>query len=251
MGAALLLLLSLWGCDDYSSVARTDTIEAYEAYLAGSPSETNAFRATVRLEELYLAQARQQKTLEAWDAYLERWPAGTHLETARKEREGYLFAWAQARGTSTAWQKYLDEYPKGPRKNHSKAEAAVAAVAFAERNLKVGELSVRQINLAEDPQGPLDGTAYSYEVTLAGDQVVESFWYELQFLDAQDHVLITKDWPLVAPYSEYPVPVEDEKTVPMKPGETRTWEWWSDGAPEGFSGKLRLMPTRVRLAKEG
>jgi hypothetical protein len=251
MSPTLLLLLSLWACDDYSSVAKADTIEAYEAYLAGDPGETNAFRATVRLEELYLARARASKSLEDWDAYLARWPEGVHRETALKERESALFAWADSRATSAAWQKYVDEYPSAPRKNRVKAEAAVEAIAFAERWLKVSELSTRKINLAEDPAGPLNGTAYTYEVTLSGDKTLDAFWFELQYFGKDDQIVDRKAWPLVAPYGEYPVPVEDEKYVPMKPGETRTWEWWAEAEPEGFTGKLRLVPLRMRLAKEG
>jgi hypothetical protein len=250
MSYGLLLFLSLWACDDYGAAAKVDTIAAYETYLEDAPSGTKAFMATVRLEELYLDQARADKNLASWDAYLERWPKGVHVDAAKKEREVFLFNWAEARSNSAGWQKFLTEYPSAERRRRAKAKASLRATAFAEKYLKVSEVTSRKINLAEDPEGPLNGTEFSYQVTLAGDQELPSFWYELQFLGKDDVILDRKEWPLVASYAEYPVPVREEKTLPMKPGETRTWEWWSDGEPEGFTGNLRLTPRRMAVPKE-
>jgi hypothetical protein len=250
LASIFLAFLFALGCDPYAEVARTDTIEAYEAYLADNPSGANAFTAEVRLEELYLQKARTEKSLESWDAYLKRWPKGIHIEAAMKEREEFLFSWAESRGDATSWKKFLDEYPTAQRRRMSKAKRAYKAASFAETNLDVSDLRVTKINLAEDPDGPLNGTSFAFDVTYKGDKPLVSMWFAGQFLDKQGKIIDTKEWPLVAPYVEYPVPVEEEKTVPMKSGETRTWDWWADALPEGFDGKVILQPIKVRLADE-
>jgi hypothetical protein len=241
-------MLGLMACDNYADVTKTDTIEAYEVYITENPGTSNSFTAEIRLEELYLKKARTDKTLEAWDAYIARWPKGNHREAAMDEREVFLFAWAEARGTAAGWQTFIKEYPTAKRKRMSKAKAAMKATTFAEAHLTVGELVTTQINMAEDPEGPLNGSSYKFDVTYRGEGDLESMWFEARFLDKDGNAVESKSWPVVAPYVEYPVPVEEEKTVPMKSGETRTWDWWDSKLPEAFSGKVVLMPLRVRVA---
>ncbi len=52
-------------------------------------------------------------------------------------------------------------------------------------------------------------------------------------------------WPLVS--SNYGIPVPEEKKVPVKPGETRTWDLMTGSVPEGFdeNSKVRLVATGV------
>jgi hypothetical protein len=245
---ALLALLSLSACDDYDEVQRADDIATYEAWLKENPSHSKVFVANIRLEELYLEKARQEKTLAAWDAYLERWPKGRHHDKALEERESHLYDWAFQEGTKAAWQKWIDQYPKGFSKHRGVAKASLAATTYAEK-MTITEIKTRKVNLAEDPEGPLDGTEFAVEITNNGDDTLEAFVLRIHYLDAKGKSLGNRVWPLVGTSRDFKVPVEEEKKVPMKPGETRTWAWWTGDLPDGFS-KAVVHPARVRPVRE-
>jgi hypothetical protein len=244
--AALLWLLA---CDPYPSVARTDTIEAYQGYLAEHPTGANALRAQVRLEELVLERARASGSLEDWDAYLAAFPDGYHRETALKERETSLFTWARNEATVEAWDTFLREYPRPGRGRKTEAEDGREAAAYAV-HLTTGPVVIDKVNLADDPAGPLDGTRFRMDVTHGGDKAIETLWYRIHYLDAAGRSLDERTWPLVAPYKTYPVPVPDEQTFPMEPGETRTWEWSTGALPEGFADKVRVVPYEIHFVGE-
>ncbi len=246
MRAVLLPLLLLLACDGFGDVQRADTIDGYETWLTENPGHTKAFEANIRLEELYLAKARESGTLDTWDEYLKRWPKGHHHEAALKEREGHLFAWAQWEANEAGWKRYLTEYAKGFPKHTAVARAGLKATAYA-TNLSITDVVARKINLAEDPEGPLDGMAFTSEITNNGDQTIEALWFVLHYLDEAGKSVGSRKWPVVAPYAEFPVPIEEERTVPMKPGETRTWEWWAGDFPKSYAGKTRLVPMRIRF----
>jgi hypothetical protein len=252
MRALLIVALLALGvaCDTYGEVLKTDTIEAYEVWLKENPTHSKTFEANIRLEELYLQRARTSGKLEDWDAYLKRWPEGRHRDAARTEREEHLFTWAKDEATSEAWERYLGEYTEGFAAHRNAAKAGLEASTYA-RQMTFGEVKTRQVNLAEDPTGPMDGTAFTVEVQNNGDKTLEAMWLRIHYLGADGASLGSREWPLVAPYVEYPVPVPDEQTVPMKPGEVRTWEWWTGDLPEGFSGKAKVVPVRLRYAAGG
>lgn len=247
----LLTLATLWACDPYLDVQKADTVEAYEAYLAEHPTGTNAFRAQVRLEELVLARAREQRTPEAYDAFLSRFGStSVHADAARQEREDALFDHAGATGTVEAWEAFVADYPNAGKGRAAKARKALEAARYAPF-LKPTEVRVTKINLAEDPEGPLDGTGFEADFTNTGDKVVAYYQVRIHYLDAQGRSLGAREWPLVAPYRDYPVPVEEALTVPMAPGETRTWSWASGNLPEGFAGRARLEPVEIRFFEPG
>ncbi|MCA9572350.1 MAG: hypothetical protein KC656_31135, partial [Myxococcales bacterium] len=243
-----LLLATGLACDDFGAVQREDTIPAYEAYLADHTTGPNVFRAQVRLEELYLAKARDSGKLEDWDAYLERFPKGQHTDAAIAEREASLFAWAEWEATPEAWKTFLDEYPKPRDKRGTPARDGLEATTYAP-HLSNGPMDIHDVNLAEDPTGPMNGKAFVVDVTNEGDKTIVQLWYRIHYLDADGHSLGYREWPVVAPLRNFPVPVEDDKTVPMKPGETRRWEWWTGDLPERFAGKARVIPIRIRFAE--
>lgn len=245
-----LALATAVGCDDYGAVQQEDTIEAYERYLAENPDSSNAFTANIRLEELYLDKARKEATLEAYDAYLARWPEGIHTETAHAERESMLYTRAQREGTAQAWRTFLEEYPKAKPRQARTARRALEAAEYVEAHMTIGPIASEKVNLAEDPQGPLNGTRFSTAITHDGERTVASLWFRLFYLNEQGGILDTDEWPLVAPYAEFPVPVPEAQTLPMAPGETRTWEWSTGDLPERFSGEVRIRPYKIRFADD-
>ncbi|RME23902.1 MAG: hypothetical protein D6798_12515, partial [Deltaproteobacteria bacterium] len=229
----LPVVLSLSACrSPFATAQEQDTIEAYEAFLEANPNSPFVTQASLRLEELYLEKARSEKTLEAYDDYLARYPDGKLRDKAIEERRQFLFEWASEQDTPEAWQKFLDEYPTGDRK--LKQEARQRLNMAKHRDIvTVGPVSIEQVNLAENPDGPLDGWGFYADVTVGGDREVEKLVMEVAYLGADGQVLDTREWPVVAPALPGNLPVEEEFKIPMKPGETRTFEWTTGDLPAG------------------
>jgi hypothetical protein len=240
--AALLFLVCLGCGDNFQQVQRVDTIEAYEQYLVEYPDGRFVLQANSRLESLYLDKARAEKNLEAYDAYLERFPEGDLRTKALGEREEFLFDWARSENTAESWDTFLAEYPKAQKDRRSRAKRMVSVHEYQPK-LDIEAPTMEQINLAEDPEGPLNGWRFEVLVTNNGDKTIESLSMTMEYLDGDARPLESKEWPLVAPY--WPTPIEQERKVPMKPGETRPWEWSTGSVPEGWARRVRVYPSRI------
>lgn len=249
MRALMLLALPLFlaACDNFEEVQQADSIEAYEEYLEANPSSRWRIQAESRLEELYLERAAEQEDLSAYDAYLDRFPEGYLLDRAMKEREDFLWSWAQEQNSIEGWKKYLEEYPRAKKKRKERAQSALEVAEFLPQ-LEHGPILKERVNLAEDPEGPLNGWSFTMEVSNNSEEHIRFLNYEIAYLDEEGSTLTRKSWPLVARY--YPVPIEEERKVPIAPGESREW-WWTDGnMPDGWSGKVKVYPTSIKLGLE-
>ncbi len=253
----MLTLLMLACGTSFSEVQKTDSIEAYEAWIAENPGSPQMTLAEIRVEELYLEKAREDQTLEAYDIYLGKYgdTGGRLAEKAREERETFLFGWAQEENTIGSWQTYLDEYPNGGgkegRKNRKESTARINVLGY-HANLDIGPVEVEAVNLAEDPDGPLNGWLFIADVTNNGDEALSMLNMELQYLNAEGKVIESDRWPLVAPQAPGNLPIEEEWKVPVQPGETRTYSYM-DTAPQapGWSKKAKLVPVNVAFLVEG
>lgn len=243
--ALLALTLALGACaDPFATAQKADTVEAYEQYLAENPTGRFHLQASSRLESLYLEKARAEKSLEAYDAYLARFPEGALYEKAITEREQFLFDWARHNDTLEAWEKFLAEYPRADKSRRGKAKNMVAVHGYLE-HLAFTETKAEEVNLAEDPKGPKDGWGFFVDVTNNGPETINALWLTIEYLDAEGRALDTRDWPVVAP--QFPVPMQEEYMVPMKPGETRTWFWSTGSLPETWSKQVKVFPSRIEL----
>jgi len=242
----LFAAMLLAGCDNFHAVQQADTIEAYEAYLQAHPNSRMRFQAVTRLEELYLDRAKEEGTLEAYDAYFERFPEGSYLERAKKEREDLLYGWTIDQNTVEAWEKYLAEYPKADKKRKQKAKRALKMAEYRP-DLSLSEPRNQRVNLAEDPEGPLDGWKYEVDVTNNGDRTLSYLALTIRWQEP-GKIPAREEWPVVA--ERWPVPMEDEKKAPMKPGETRTWEWTTRKIPADYAGEIVVQPTAVATLGE-
>lgn len=236
--AALVLFALLAGCDDFHAVQQADTIEAYEAWIAENPDHRMMLHATTRLEDLYLERARGAGSLAAYDAYLARFPEGVYRDKAMAEREAFLFDQAAARDTVAAWEAFLAEYPRASKKRKAAARAAIAVAGYRE-HLTLSPPRLERVNLAEDPEGPLDGWAVRVDVTNTGEETLQTL-----ILGAELPAGL-REWPVAAP--TWRVPLEEELRAPLRPGETRTWTWTTGELPESFEGELVVRPTSIRL----
>ena len=241
--AALVALLSLGACDPYPQVKRDDTIEAYETYLKEHPNSRNVMKANTRLQQLYWEKAEAAKTLEAYDEYMERFPDGIFREKAYKNREKHLWEWAEAENTVESWQKYIDTYPSFDTKKAKKAKSAREVMEHAP-NLPMGKLEMAKANLAEDPEGPLNGYMFSVDVTNNTDKTIVYLGMRIRFYDADGKRVGSEKWAVVS--SNFGIPVEEEKKIPIKPGETRKWELLTD-VPDGFAEKADLAYTGIKF----
>lgn len=242
----LTFLLLLCACDNYAEVKAADTIEAYENYLKQNPDSRNTLEARSRLEALYMERARKDRTLEAYDAYMERFPKGVFAKAAFEEREQYLWTWADVEDTPEAWARYLEEYPASNAVKVRKAKRRKAATEYRS-NLSWTEPTIEQANLAEDPEGPLNGWKFTAEVTNNGDKTLKGLTLTLSFLGDDGSKLGEESWPAAA--TNYGVPVEEFRKEPIKPGETRQWELLTGESPQGWNQRVKLVPTSVTFKK--
>jgi len=246
----LLLAFGLGGCQDpFAAAQQKDDIASYETFLAGNPNSPFTTQASLRLEELYLEKARDDKTLDAYDTYLAKYPKGTLHDKAVDERRQFLFKWADQEDTVEAWQKFLDEYPSGDRKMKVEARTRLN-MAEHKGIVDIGAPSIEQVNLAENPDGPLDGWGVYADVAVQGDKDVSTLVIQVAYLGSDGQVLDTRDWPVVAPHLPGNMPVEEAFKVPMKPGEKRTFEWTSGDMPAGWSKKVALKPVDIKFVGE-
>ncbi len=256
LAALAVFLLTACGGPNYYDAQKLDTIAAYEEFIAAKPNDPQVFPAKTRLEELYLDKAVAAKTLEAFDEFLEKFPKSVLRDGAMKQREEFLYAWATDTNTQESLQKYLDEYPRGKKKRKGEIRRRIGVLDYID-NLSFGEVTITPVNLAEDPEGPLNGFAVSAPVTNNGRKVIETLMLELRFINTNGDVMMVEKWPVVAPQLPGNLPVEDEFKIPVKPGESRdlyftTWDPGTE-SPTGDKGmgtwskKVALTPIHIRF----
>lgn len=243
MRTFLVVGFMLAGCSDpFAAANEADTIEAYDKYLQENPDGRFVIQARSRLETLLLEKAKETRSIEAYDQYLERFPEGALRDEGQAEREALLFDLAKQENTEAAWKRYLDEYPKA-RKERKQTATRMLKVHRYLPELDVTAPRVQQINLAEDPNGPLDGWGVEVDVTNKGDKTFSDLRLTVQYLTPEGGVASEREWPLVAEY--WAVPATDEQKAPFQPGDTRTWEWTTGDVPSNWDRKVRVYVSRI------
>lgn len=246
----LIFLLSA-GCTDPFAVAQeADSIESYDQYLSENPSGAYRFQAETRVEELMLQKARDEKSLEAYDAVLERYPSGALKEKVTEEREEFLWAWADEQDTAEGYQKYLDEYPRGnkTKKNREEARRRLKMVQNKDR-LEISPVTVEQVNMANDPDGPLNGWGFFADVTNVGDKPIQTLWIQINLLDNDGNIIDTQREPLVDTVLPGRGWAPDEFKAPLKTGETRGWKHTSGDMPAGWSRRASIKPVKIAFVE--
>ncbi|MDG1483805.1 MAG: hypothetical protein P8R54_29710 [Myxococcota bacterium] len=248
--AALLLLLSTGCKDPFATAQESDSIDSYEAYLTENPSGAYRIQAESRVEELMLEKARAEKSLEAYDALLTRFPNGALKEKVTEERESFLFAWADEQDTAEGYQKYLDEYPRGTKtkKNREEARRRLKMAENKDR-LEVSPVTIEQVNMANDPDGPLNGWGFFADVTNVGDAPIQTLWIQVSMLDNDGNVIDTQKEPLVDTVLPGRGWAPDEFKAPLEPGETRSWKHTSGDLPAGWSRRASIKPVKIGFVK--
>jgi hypothetical protein len=246
---ALAATLSLTACGpSYEEYRKTDTIEGWEEYLSQTnPNNPHYYKAENRLAELEFEVAKAEGTPEALDAFLEKFSEPQFAPIRKKAdeiREDVIYNWADETGTAQAWEQFLEEFPKTKRKRKVEARKRIKMGQYIDQ-VALGPVRQERVNLAEDPEGPLNGWGWEIDVT----NNTEKAWYKLTmglyFLDDDGRVIDRRDWPVVAKYLPGYLPYETGFDKPMEPGETRTWEYTDGDVPDGWSRKVRIVPVNI------
>jgi hypothetical protein len=261
---AALVLLATGGCSgkpSFRAVLDKDTIAAYEDWMkTADKTDADYISATVRLEKLRWEKTQADGTIEAYDLFLSQYPpvgdasypegfTPMFRDKAFKDRENVLWTWADVKGDKAAFERYLKEYPNAGKKRKAETHRRIHMLENIDR-VSLGPLKQERVNLAENPEGPLDGWGFWVDVTNKGPDPVERINLTIYYLNEQGKSLDRHEWPVVAKRLPGNLPFADGFDKPMKPGETRTWEWTDGDIPDGWSQKVRVVPTDILLVGE-
>lgn len=247
--AVIIALTSLLAaCDSgpsFAEVQMEDTIEAYEGFLAAAPETLYKTTIDKRLEELYFAQAEAGGTREGYELYLTKFPEGENKKASEKALMALDWTATLSDNTVEAYKAFIEKYPKAGGTMKARAQGMVKVAEYGK--LTVGEPKIEQVNMAEDPKGEKNGWGVFAEFKNEGDKPLAYVNVSLEFLADDGSLLERKDWPLVSP--TWNVPVEEIATQPMKPGETRKWEWTVafESIPEGWNQKVKVYPSGLTV----
>lgn len=242
-----LLPALLLGCaDPYGDAKKADTIEAYEAFLAGEASGADKLMAETRLEELMVKKAEESHAIADYDAVLKRFPSSRKTKELQEGRANAAFALAEADGSVDAWKKFLAENDFADSALKKRAKSMVDVAEFS-TVVAIGTPTVEKVNLAGDAAGPKDGWGVKADITNNGTVALEYANIELQFLDAAGKKLKAVSWPVAAQSGPGGMPIEEAYTKPLAPAETRPWAYSTGEAPEGWAeGQIKLVLVAAR-----
>jgi hypothetical protein len=241
--------IALTACGpSYEEYRKTDTIEGWEEFLSQVNSNNpHYYKAENRLAELEFEVAKAAGTPEALDAFLEKY-SEPQFEPVRAKcaevREEVIYNWADEVGTAEAWEQFLKEFPRTKRKRKLEARKRIKMGQYLDR-VALGPVRQERVNLAEDPEGPLNGWGWEIDVTNNTDKAWYKLTLGLYFLDDSGRVLDRRDWPVVAKYLPGYLPYETGFDKPMEPGETRTWEYTDGDVPDGWAREVRIVPVNI------
>ncbi|WXH33293.1 hypothetical protein WA016_07294 [Myxococcus stipitatus] len=119
---ALVVLVLSAGCmpSPYDRAARTDTVDAYRAFIRDYPTHPDTDAAEARMEELEFEEAKRLHTVLAYKRFLGAYPDAPHSRTARTLLEGLRFNAAKEAATVAAWRQFLQEHPDGVQRDEAK-----------------------------------------------------------------------------------------------------------------------------------
>lgn len=246
LGFCFLLLTAC--SDPYAEAEKANTIDAWEGYLKdGHPSLSQQIAAEQQLSGLLVAKARQTHKSADYDAVLGRFPKVSDRNKLVEERAEAAFGEAEAAGTPDAWKKFIADNPKADSILVKKATNMIAVSDYGPM-LKIDEEHVDQVNLAENPNGPKDGWGFFAKVTNTGDKTVDYLNLEVRLLDAQGQKLKALQYPIVSKTGPNNMPIQEEYQAPLKPGESRQWEYTTGDVPAGWDKKIDVVAVAIKLA---
>lgn len=246
-----MLVLAMMAClgPSYEGAMRADTIEAYEEFLKADPDSPYTQPSEKRLEELYYERAVSENSLAGWEAYTTRWAlGGPHHAEGLKKHAGFAWKAALADGSPAAMKAYLEKFGKADQTLAARATGLLAVQEYGK--LELSEPRVEPINLGEDPKGEKNGWGVSVDVKNAGEATFAFVRLTVEWQAPEGTEIATRDYPLVSDH--WNVPATEAQTLPLKPGETRTWQWTEDYKvlPPGTPPKAKVYPSGLRVLEK-
>lgn len=221
MWTLLFWLVGCGGAPSFNSVQEADTIEAYEQFLELDPDSIHKGTAEKRLEELLYERAMATNAVADWEKHVTRFPEGSHAQDAGRRLSLARFAEARQANTAEAYQALLAEPEKLDRRTLERVRGALAALEYGK--IAIGASTVKPVNLAENPEGPMDGMGIFLDVTNNGDKTFVYVSITIDLISTTGQILDTQEYPVTS--DKWVMPASDLQRTPMAPGETRTWEW--------------------------
>ncbi len=245
----LLLALLLPGCEGMAlhDAELKDSPEAYEAFLSEYPDSEAATRLRARIDKLRFLRAKSAKTSEGMREYISLHPEGKHIDEARKLEDELSFAEAAVLHTPEAYQAYLDSHPDGIWVE--KARWSGEQLTYLPK-IAIGPLQVEPINMARDPEGPLNGYGVRAELVNNGERTLRVVEMAVEYLNGRGEPVKTDRWWAVAPdLGGFPTP--PEMKPPLRPGGTRTFDWSTAEKPSSWAdGRFAIKVTKVEFLKK-
>lgn len=246
LGLLSLLVLSLSACEGMAlrDARVKDSPEALQSFLQQYPESSAAEELRKRIDELHFAEAVETNTSAAFESYLQLHPQSASREEALRAIEALAFTEAQASGTAEAMQDYLEAHPNGA--SHKEASDILDRLLYRDR-IEIQNLRVEQVNLANNPEGPLDGWGVFADIANQGRRTVSLIQVHIDLLDASGKAAGPENkWWAVAPdLGAFPTP--EAIKPPLAPGASRAFRWSTSETPQDWSQKVNLRVTEVRF----
>ncbi len=245
---ALLAVFSLTLCSCEGLALRNtrikDKIEGYETFLEKYPDSTEADAFKARVAELRFAEASEIATAAAFQEYLKLHPQGADHAAALRAEDQLSFSEASATGNAESLQAYLDAHPEGGALDE--ARELLDRLLYRE-HIGIHELRVQQVNLANNPDGPLDGWAVLANVVNEGRRTLKVIELHIDLLDADGNAAghENKWWAVSPNLGAFPTP--EAMKPALAPGDGRAFRWTTGDIPENWAQKAGLRVTDVRF----
>ena len=108
---AFVMVLATTGCDstksDWRNAQGTNTVDAYQQFLARHPQAAQAAEAKSAIENLEWEVAKRQNSIEAYAGYLDKYSDGRFAGEARRLSEDLEWSATKAKNSPTAYLAYF------------------------------------------------------------------------------------------------------------------------------------------------
>ncbi len=242
---ALALLLTACEGAAYLDAEKANTPEAYEAFLQEYPNYADADAVRAMIEELRYEAAWESRSAEQLREFLARYPESEHAAKIREKEDELAWHEADHAQTGAAYKSYLDLHPEGVYL--SEATRKHTKYAYVD-SMTISAPVIERVNMAQDPEGPLNGWGLSCDLTNTGDKRLKTVEVGIDYLKADGSVAKSDKWWAVV-QDLGPLPVRPVQRPIMEPGETRPFSWSTAEVPTGWEeGKLAVRITDIRFA---
>ena len=265
MKTLLLSLTLFFACSDpYKEAQTIGTVEAYDAFIAEYASSSRVFEANMAIEKILTDKARESQKPEDFDVYLNRYegnpPTRSLYDKMVDERADARWTQALENNSVESYKLFITEYKTERPEAVRKARKRLKVAEYA-KGLKLGPMEKIQVNLSDDPNGPLNGWQFETEFTNSGEKTLDSLLLRISYLNADGEVIKFKDYTAVGcgDYCQRMFVFEDKSyekqdpdiariRPPMKPGETRQFVKSTGDVPPDWSKQIKAEFVSIKFA---